>query len=128
VLLDRAPDITVVGEADQGDAALALIADLHPDVVVLDCQLPGMDGVTVAARLRHLEPPVRIVALSAYDDDRYLAGMAEAGALAYLLKNEAPAKSWRQCGRRCAASRCGHRSSARALPVGVRKSPACATA
>jgi DNA-binding NarL/FixJ family response regulator len=90
VLLDRAPDITVVGEADQGDAALALSAELHPDVVVLDCQLPGVDGVTVAARLSREEKPPRVVALSAYDDDRYLAGMAEAGALAYLLKNEAP--------------------------------------
>ena len=90
VLLDRAPDIAVVGEAGDGDAALALVAELLPDVAVLDCQLPGRDGVTVAAELRRRESPVQVLALSAYDDDRYLAGMAEAGAVGYLLKSEAP--------------------------------------
>ena len=90
VLLDRAPDIAVVGEADDGDAALALIDALHPDVAVLDCQLPGRDGAGVAAEIRRRAWPVRVVALSAYDDDRYLAGMRAAGAVGYLLKNEAP--------------------------------------
>ncbi len=90
VLLDRAPDIAVVGEAGDGDAALALVAESLPDVVVLDCQLPGRDGVTVAAELQRRKSPVRVLALSAYDDDRYLAGMAEAGAVGYLLKSEAP--------------------------------------
>lgn len=90
VLLDRAPDIAVVGEAEEGDAALALIADLRPDVAVLDCQLPEVNGVAVAAALRRRELPTRVLALSAYDDDRYLAGMAEAGAVGYLLKSEAP--------------------------------------
>jgi DNA-binding NarL/FixJ family response regulator len=89
-LLDRAPDVEVVGEADDGDAALAMVLSLQPDVVVLDCQLPGTDGVTVAVHLQQQANPVRVVALSAYDDDRYLAGMADAGALGYLLKNEAP--------------------------------------
>ncbi|MBN2007496.1 MAG: response regulator transcription factor [Anaerolineae bacterium] len=90
VLLDREADITVVGEADDGTQALSLVETCAPAVVVLDCQLPGMDGVTVAQTLRQRTAPVRVVALSAYDDDRYLAGMAGAGALAYLLKNEAP--------------------------------------
>jgi DNA-binding NarL/FixJ family response regulator len=90
VLLDRAPDIAVVGEADDGDAALAMIDALHPDVAVLDCQLPGVDGATVAAEVGRRGWPVRTVALSAYDDDRYLAGMMAAGAVGYLLKNEAP--------------------------------------
>jgi len=90
VLLDRAPDIEVVGEADDGDAALALIEMLRPDVVVLDCQLPDRDGASVASEIRRCGWPVRVLALSAYDDDRYLAGMWTAGAVGYLLKNEAP--------------------------------------
>ncbi len=92
VLLDREPDIAVVGEADDGDAALALLEALAPDVAVLDCQLPGHDGVAVAAAARAQGAPVRVVALSAYDDDCYLAGMAAVGAVGYLLKNEAPGR------------------------------------
>ncbi len=90
VLLDRASDIEVVGEADDGDAVLTLIETLRPDVVVLDCQLPGRDGVSVASEIRRRGGVVRVLALSAYDDDRYLAGMWAAGAVGYLLKNEAP--------------------------------------
>ncbi len=90
VLLDRAPDIEVVGEADDGAEALALIESLRPDVAVLDCQLPGIEGAAVAEAVARRGLPVRVVALSAYDDDRYLAGMMTAGAVGYLLKNEAP--------------------------------------
>lgn len=92
VLLDREPDIAVVGEADDGDTALTLIETLAPSVAVLDCQLPGQDGVAVAAAVRAQGLPTLVVALSAYDDDRYLAGMAAVGAVAYLLKNEAPGR------------------------------------
>ncbi len=90
VLLDRASDIEVVGEADDGEAALALIESLQPDVAVLDCQLPKIEGAAVAEAVVRRGLPVRVVALSAYDDDRYLAGMLAAGAVGYLLKNEAP--------------------------------------
>lgn len=90
VLLDRAPDIEVVGEADDGETALALIERLTPDVAVLDCQLPGIEGAAVAQEIARRGLPARVVALSAYDDDRYLAGMLAAGAVGYLLKNEAP--------------------------------------
>ena len=92
VLLDREPDIAVVGEADDGPTALDMSQSLAPDVLVLDCQLPGMDGATVAGELARQGIPTHVVALSAYDDDRYLAGMALAGASGYLLKNEAPSR------------------------------------
>jgi DNA-binding NarL/FixJ family response regulator len=90
VLLDREPDILVVGEVAQGAEVLALSEQLAPDVIVLDCQLPDVDGATVAAQLRQQGHRARVVALSAYDDDRYLAAMVKAGAVGYLLKNEAP--------------------------------------
>ncbi len=90
VLLDRAPDLAVIGEADDGEVALRMIEALLPDVAVLDCQLPGVDGIALTSALRRSGTPVRVLALSAYDDDRYLAGMMDAGALGYLLKNEAP--------------------------------------
>jgi len=90
VLLDQAPDVEVVGEAEDGEEALALIEALAPDVAVLDCQLPGMEGAEVAAEVRRRGLPTQVLALSAYDDDRYVQEMLEAGAVGYLLKEEAP--------------------------------------
>jgi DNA-binding NarL/FixJ family response regulator len=61
-----------------------------PDVAVLDCQLSGMSGPQVAAEIKRRGLLTRVLALSAYDEDRYLWGMWSVGALGYLLKNEAP--------------------------------------
>jgi len=90
VLLERAPDVELVGEAEDGEEALALIEKLQPDVVVLDCELPEMEGVEVAQEIRRRDLPVRVLALSSYDDERYVRGMLDAGAVGYLLKDEAP--------------------------------------
>jgi len=90
VLLDQAPDVEVVGEAEDGEEALALIETLVPDVAVLDCQLPAIEGTQVALEIRRRGLPVRVLALSAYDDEHYVRGMLEAGAAGYLLKEEAP--------------------------------------
>ena len=90
VLLERALDIELVGEAESGDAALELVETLQPDVAVLDCELPAMDGNEVAAAIRQRGWPVRVLALSAYDSERYVWGMLDAGAVGYLLKDEAP--------------------------------------
>ena len=90
VLLDQAPDVEVIGEAEDGEEALALIEALMPDVAVLDCQLPVLEGTEVAQEIRQRGLPVRVLALSAYDDERYVRGMMEAGAVGYLLKDEAP--------------------------------------
>jgi len=90
VLLDQAPDVEVVGEAGDGVETLAMIEALQPDVAVLDCRLPGMEGTEIAREIRRRGWPVRVLALSSYDDDRYVQGMLEAGAVGYLLKEEAP--------------------------------------
>jgi NarL family two-component system response regulator LiaR len=90
VLLDRAPDIAVVGEAENGPDALTLIAALEPDVTVLDCQMSGMSGAEVAMEVQLRGFQTRVLAMSAYTDDRYVYGMLEAGAVGYLLKDEAP--------------------------------------
>lgn len=89
VLLEQNPAIQVAGEAGTGAEALAAAEQLQPHVLVLDCQLPDMDGPAVAAALQLREPSVRILALSAYDDLRYIRGLLAAGATGYLLKNEA---------------------------------------
>lgn len=88
VLLDHEPDVEVVAEAENGEEALAKILALQPDVAVLDCQLPGLSGPEVAREIQRRGLPVRVLALSAYDYDRYLAEMWEAGAQGYLLKEE----------------------------------------
>ena len=90
VLLERAPDIEVVAEAEKGEEALAKILAFQPDVAVLDCQLPGLSGPEVAREIRRRGLPTRILALSAYRYEHYIRGMLEAGAVGYLLKEEAP--------------------------------------
>lgn len=90
ILLEQAPDIEVVGEASTGTEALALILAKQPDVVVLDCQLPEMDGISVAREIQRRGLCTRILALSSYDEIEYVRGMVETGAVGYLLKNEAP--------------------------------------
>jgi DNA-binding NarL/FixJ family response regulator len=90
VLLDQATDIQVVGQAGDVQAALREIANGHPHVVVLDCQLPGGGGASVAQVLQDQNSPVHVLALSSYADDAYVRAMVGAGAVGYLLKDEAP--------------------------------------
>ncbi|MCX7681329.1 MAG: response regulator transcription factor [Anaerolineae bacterium] len=90
VLLEQAADVAVVGEAGDGEQTLALLEALQPDVVVLDCEMPGLTGVEVAQEIRRWHPAVQVLALSAYDSEHYVRGMLEAGAVGYLLKEEAP--------------------------------------
>jgi len=86
--LNAQPDIVVVGEASDGEGVLRQVEALRPDVVLLDCCLPGPEGPAVAAAIRERHPAVSVLALSAYDDDRLLWGMWAAGAVGYVLKDE----------------------------------------
>lgn len=85
-VLESSDDIVVVGEADDGSAALGMIDDLNPDVVLIDIRLPDRSGIDVARQLTVTHPHVRVVVLSAYDDDEFVRAALEAGATGYLLK------------------------------------------
>ena len=66
-LLERAPDITVIGEAKDGSEALLLVEELKPDVMLLDMEMPGLNGNDVVLQLQKMGMPVKILALSAHD-------------------------------------------------------------
>jgi DNA-binding NarL/FixJ family response regulator len=85
-LLSSYPDIQVVGEAENGAAALEAVSARSPEIVLLDIELPGADGVKVARQLSHLAPSVKIIALTAYDNEEYVLNALGAGMFAYLLK------------------------------------------
>lgn len=79
-------DVTIVGEAGDGEAALSLAQTLHPDVIVMDVQMPRMDGISATAALRTVAPRSSVVLLSLYDDAATRARGQEAGALAFVQK------------------------------------------
>jgi DNA-binding NarL/FixJ family response regulator len=89
--LEEEPDITVVAEAADGQEALQLVAEHLPDVAVLDVQMPGMTGIEATREIRARLPHVRILILTAYDDDPYVFALLRAGADGYILKS-APAE------------------------------------
>jgi DNA-binding NarL/FixJ family response regulator len=88
VILESAPDFEVVGEASDGESALKMIADLQPDVLLLDLKMPGLPSYRVEKIVRQQYPQVVTLILTAHDRDFYLANMMEAGASGYLSKNE----------------------------------------
>jgi DNA-binding NarL/FixJ family response regulator len=89
MLLERAGDIIVVGEADRGDNAVRMVQELHPHVLLLDMEMPGKDGLTVARELKEAALNVRVLALSAHDDEEYIMNLLQIGAAGYLTKEEA---------------------------------------
>lgn len=87
VLLELEPDLVVVDECQDGQAALNAYANNQPDVVLMDIRMPGMDGVEATWRLRERWPEARVIILTTFDDDEYIFEGLRAGALGYLLKD-----------------------------------------
>jgi DNA-binding NarL/FixJ family response regulator len=85
-LLASQSDIEVVGEASDGRAALDLLSNVSPDVVVMDVGMPEMNGIEATRRIRAGYEHVRVIALSAYTEEHYVHHMLEAGACGYVLK------------------------------------------
>jgi DNA-binding NarL/FixJ family response regulator len=83
-------DMEVVGEAEDGEQAVAIVAELRPDVVLIDLVMPGVDGVEAIRRIHELLPEARVVVLTSFADDSKVVPAVRAGAAGYLLKDVQP--------------------------------------
>ena len=91
-LLGPAPNIEVVGEADDGLSAQTQVRALHPEVVLMDIAMPRMGGVEATRRIKEEFPDVQVLALTVHDNEEYLFQMLRAGACGYVLKKARPAE------------------------------------
>jgi two-component system response regulator NreC len=90
LLIDSQPDMKVVGEASDGEAAVQHAVALKPNVIVMDISMPGMNGLAATRTLRKLQPSAAIVTLTRHSDDAYLQELLRAGVSGYVLKQSAP--------------------------------------
>src|SRR5664279_3493379 len=90
MVLSSAPDIELVGEAETGSFAVDLTAALHPDVVLMDVRMPGMDGIEATRRIVSGTPHSRVLILTTFDLDEYAFAGLNAGASGFLLKDAEP--------------------------------------
>jgi len=84
------PDMVVVGEAESADMALKITTETQPDVVLLDIRLPDQDGITIIRQLYSLAPACKVIVVSLYDSPKYRIQAQEAGAVAFISKQESP--------------------------------------
>jgi len=89
-LLGHVDDVEVVGAATGGEEAVALAAAARPDVVLMDLEMPDLDGIEATRRIRSADPSVNVVVLTAFSDRRRILGAIDAGAVGYLLKDAEP--------------------------------------
>jgi DNA-binding NarL/FixJ family response regulator len=92
MILDAEPDIEVVGEAADGATGVSMTSTLHPDVVLMDVRMPGMDGIQATASITAAGPASRVLILTTFDLDEYVFAGLKAGASGFLLKDAPPAE------------------------------------
>ena len=92
LILEGEEDLEVVGEASDGAEAVAKVAELQPDVVLMDVRMPAMDGIEATRRITASESGARIIILTTFDLDEYAFSGLQAGASAFLLKDVAPSE------------------------------------
>jgi len=85
-LLEKVSDIEMVGEADNGTEAVAKVAQLMPDVVLMDITMPGLNGLKATRQIKQEHPQVKVLILTMHETDQYLSEMLEAGASGYVVK------------------------------------------
>jgi NarL family two-component system response regulator LiaR len=88
--LELQPDLAVIGEADSGENAARMAAELAPDVVLMDLVMPGIGGVEATRQVKHVSPHSQIIVLTSYHEDEYIFPALRAGALSYVLKDIGP--------------------------------------
>lgn len=86
-VLEKEPDLQIVGEAANGAEAVAMVKELQPNVVLMDVVMPELNGIDATKQIKVSNPATAVIILSAYDDDRYVLGLLEAGVAGYLLKH-----------------------------------------
>ena len=89
-ILDAEPDLAVVGDASDGESAIARVRDLQPDVVVMDIRMPGLDGIEATRRIAASAAHARVLMLTTFDIDRHILDALRAGASGFLVKDDAP--------------------------------------
>jgi NarL family two-component system response regulator LiaR len=89
-LLEREPGIEVIGEAENGEQAVELAGQLRPDVVLMDLEMPVIDGIEATRRISALDPEVKIVVLTSHAAEEEVFPALKSGAQGYLLKHSAP--------------------------------------
>jgi DNA-binding NarL/FixJ family response regulator len=92
LLVDAQPDMQVVGEAADGEAACRLTSALQPDILVIDMSMPVLGGADATARVRQECPGVKVLALTVHEERAYLTQLLRAGASGYVLKRAAPSE------------------------------------
>ncbi|MFD8985620.1 response regulator [Streptomyces sp. NPDC059564] len=92
LVIDGEPDLTVVAEAADGDAAITVVDEQRPDVVLMDIRMPGRDGLSTTRELLTRPAPPRVLMLTTFDSDDLVLGALRAGALGFVLKDTPPAR------------------------------------
>ena len=88
-LLEKSPDVSVIGEASDGREAVRLAAELRPNIVVMDIAMPMLNGVDATSQILSRDPEIKVIILSMHSDESYILRALSAGAKGYLLKDSA---------------------------------------